>query len=125
MIKAKSVKIKLKMDRFNEDINEILRQKQVGIHAFTDVNEIRQIMFDKLSIDQESTAGLVSASENVYACRGFKKDEESFDFISFYLEDIEKVKKNLQSHEILMQYAAALLDNQPKIMKPSIMESIR
>lgn len=116
MIKAKSVKIKLKMDRFNEDINEILRQKQVGIHAFTDVNEIRQIMFDKLSIDQESTAGLVSASENVYACRGLKKDEESFDFISFYLEDIEKVKKNLQSHETLMQFAAALLDNQPKIM---------
>lgn len=120
MIKEKSINIELKQEdicKLNEDINEILNQNDVHILSFTDVTKVQNIIFDKLGVKNGSEIGLEAVSSQVYACKGLKKEDETSDFLSFYLEEIEKVQKNYENNENVIKYATSLLaDNQQKIM---------
>lgn len=49
-------------------------------------------------------------------CKGLKKEDETSDFFSFYLDEIERVQKNYKNNEHVIKYTTALLsDNQKKI----------
>ncbi len=129
MIKSSGIAVNITQEdirNLNEDINEILKQNDVEIKSFEDIKVVRDIVFDKLGIETESQMGLEGASNNVYACKGLKKEEESSDFSSFYLEDIEKVQKNYKSNENIIKYTTALLaKTQKKTMIDSDVEAIK
>ena len=120
MIKAEGINVNIMQEniwKLNEEVNEILKQNNVQILEFTDVTIVKNIIFDKLRIESESEVGLKSASDKVYACKGLKKEDETSDFISFYLDEIENVQKNYKNNENLIKYTTSLLaGNQKKIM---------
>lgn len=120
MIKAEGINVNIIQEdiwELNEEVNEILKQNDIEILEFTDVNIVKNIVFDKLGIETESQVGLESASDNVYACKGLKKEDETSDFSSFYLDEIETVQMNYKSNEHVIKYTTSLLmDNQKKIM---------
>ena len=64
---------------------------------------VKNIIFDKLRIKSESEIGLKSASDKVYACKGLKKEDETSEFTSFYLDEIENVQKNYKNNENLIK----------------------
>lgn len=112
MIKAKGIKVNIMQEniwKLNEDVNEILVQNDVSILEFTDITIVKNIVFDKLGIEDESQVGLESASNKVYACKGLKKEDETSDFSSFYLDEIETVQKNYKSNENVIKYTTSLL----------------
>ena len=120
MIKAEGIYVNIMQEniwKLNEEVNEILKQNNVQILEFTDVTIVKNIIFDKLRIESESEVGLKSASDKVYACKGLKKEDETSDFTSFYLDEIENVQKNYKNNENLIKYTTSLLaGNQKKIM---------
>ena len=120
MIKAEGINVNIKQEniwKLNEEVNEILKQNNERILEFTDVTIVKNIIFDKLRIKSESEIGLKSASDKVYACKGLKKEDETSDFTSFYLDEIENVQKNYKNNENLIKYTTSLLaGNQKKIM---------
>lgn len=120
MIKEACINVNIRQEdirKLNEDINEILEQNDIQILEFTDINTIKNILFDKLGIETESQVGLESASDKVYACKGLKKEDETGDFISFYLDEIEIVQKNYKNNDHVIKYTTSLLsNNQQKIM---------
>lgn len=120
MIKAEGINVNIMQEniwKLNEEVNEILKQNNVQILEFTDVTIVKNIIFDKLRIESESEVGLKSASDKVYACKGLKKEDETSDFTSFYLDEIENVQKNYKNNENLIKYTTSLLaGNQKKIM---------
>lgn len=120
MIKAEGINVNIKQEniwKLNEEVNEILKQNNERIMEFTDVTTVKNIIFDKLGIESESEVGLKSASDKVYACKGLKKEDETSDFASFYLGEIENVQKNYKSNENLIKYTTSLLaGNQKRIM---------
>ena len=81
---------------------------------FEDVTIVKNIIFDKLRIKSESEIGLKSASDKVYACKGLKKEDETSDFTSFYLDEIENVQKNYENNENLIKYTTSLLEEKQK-----------
>lgn len=88
----------------------------IQILEFTDITIVKNIVFDKLGVENESQVGLEGASDKVYACKGLKKEDETSDFFSFYLDEIERVQKNYKNNEHVIKYTTALLsDNQKKI----------
>ena len=91
MIKAEGINVNIMQEniwKLNEEVNEILKQNNVQILEFTGVTIVKNIIFDKLRIESESEVGLKSASDKVYACKGLKKEDETSDFTSFYLDEI-------------------------------------
>lgn len=120
MIKEACININITQEdiwKLNEDINEILKQNDIQILEFTDINIIKNILFDKLGVETESQVGLESASNKVYACKGLKKEEETGDFFSFYLDEIETVQKNYKNNKNVIKYTTSLLlDNEKRIM---------
>ncbi len=120
MIKAESINVNIMREniwKLNEEVNEILKQNNVRILEFDDVTEVKNTVFDKMKIKDESEVGLKSASNKVYACKGLKKEDDTSDFTSFYLDEIENVQKNYKNNENLIKYTTALLvKDQKKIM---------
>lgn len=119
MIKAECMTVNIMQKdiwKLNEDINEILNQNVTEILEFTDVNIIKDILFDKLKIDNEQDVGLESASDKMYACKGLKKEDESRDFNSFYLDEIETVQINYNNEHVVNYVTSLLNRNQQKIM---------
>ena len=120
MIKAEGINVNIMQEniwKLNEEVNEILKQNNVQILEFTDVTIVKNIIFDKLKIESESEVGLKSASDKVYACKGLKKEDETKDFSSFYLDEIENVQKNYKNNENVIKYTTSLLaGNQKRIM---------
>lgn len=129
MIKAEGINVNIKQEniwKLNEEVNEILKQNNERIMGFTDVTTVKNIIFDKLGIESESEVGLKSASDKVYACKGLKKEDETSDFTSFYLDEIENVQKNYKSNENLIKYTTSLLEeNQKRIMIDSDVLSMK
>ena len=112
--------------KLNEEVNEILKQNNVRILEFEDVTIVKNIIFDKLRIKSESEIGLKSASDKVYACKGLKKEDETSDFTSFYLDEIENVQKNYKNNENLIKYTTSLLaEKQKRIMIDSDVYSMK
>lgn len=120
MIKSEGINVNIMQGdicKLNEDVNEILKQNDIPILEFTDITIVKNIVFDKLGVENESKVGLEAASNNVYACKGLKKEDETSDFFSFYLDEIEKVQNNYENNEHVIKYTTSLLaDNQKKIM---------
>lgn len=120
MIKADDINVNIMQGniwKLNEEVNEILKQNNVRILEFTDVTIVKNIIFDKLKIESESEVGLKNASDKVYACKGLKKEDETSDFTSFYLDEIENVQKNYKNNENLIKYTTSLLaEKQKRIM---------
>ena len=120
MIKAEGINVNIMQEniwKLNEEVKEILKQNNVQILEFTDVTIVKNIIFDKLKIESESEVGLKSASDKVYACKGLKKEDETKDFSSFYLDEIENVQKNYKNNENVIKYTTSLLaGNQKRIM---------
>lgn len=120
MIKAEGINVNIMQEniwKLNEEVNEILKQNDVQILEFTDVARVKNIIFDKLRVESEGEVGLKGASDNVYACKGLKKEDETSDFTSFYLDEIENVQKNYKNNENLVKYTTSLLaGNQKRIM---------
>lgn len=120
MIKAEGINVNIMQEniwKLNEEVNEILKQNNALILEFTDVTIVKNIIFDKLGIEAESEVGLESASDKVYACKGLKKEDETSDFSSFYLDEIESVQKNYKNNENVIKYTTSLLaGNQKRIM---------
>lgn len=112
--------------KLNEDVNELLKQNDIQILEFTDITIVKNIVFDKLGVENESQVGLEGASDKVYACKGLKKEDETSDFFSFYLDEIERVQKNYKNNEHVIKYTTALLsDNQKKIMIDSDVNAMK
>ena len=110
MIKAEGINVNIMQEniwKLNEEVNEILKQNNVRILEFEDVTIVKNIIFDKLRIKSESEIGLKSASDKVYACKGLKKEDETSDFTSFYLDEIENVQKNYENNENLIKYTTS------------------
>ena len=119
MIKSEGINVNIMQEdicKLNEDVNELLKQNDIQILEFTDITIVKNIVFDKLGVENESQVGLEGASDKVYACKGLKKEDETSDFFSFYLDEIERVQKNYKNNEHVIKYTTALLsDNQKKI----------
>lgn len=112
--------------KLNEDVNEILNQNDKKILNFTDITEVKNIVFDKLGVENESDIGLEGASDKIYACKGLKKEDETSNFLSFYLDEIEKVQNNYENNENVIKYTTSLLaDNQKKIMIDSDVDAMK
>ena len=120
MIKAENINVNLMQEniwKLNEEVNEALNQNNIQIREFTDVAIVKNIIFDKLGIEAESEVGLESASDKIYACKGLKKEDETSDFSSFYLDEIENVQKKYKNNEEVIKYTTSLLEeNQKRIM---------
>ena len=120
MIKEEGINVHIRQEdiwKLNEDINEIIKQINIQILDFEDMSKIKNIVFDKLGVKSERQVGLEGSSDKIYACKGLKKEDESSDFFSFYLDEIEYVQKNYKKNEHVMKYTSSLLvDDQEKIM---------
>ena len=44
----------------------------------------------------------------------FEKEDETSDFTSFYLDEIENVQKNYENNENLIKYTTSLLEEKQK-----------
>lgn len=102
MIKSEGINVNIMQEdicKLNEDVNELLKQNDIQILEFTDITIVKNIVFDKLGVENESQVGLEGASDKVYACKGLKKEDETSDFFSFYLDEIERVQKNYKNNE--------------------------
>lgn len=93
------------------DINEILKQNDFKMSKFADVNEIKDILFDKLGVGSDKEIGLIGATEEIFACKALRANEETSDFGSFYLDDIEYVHKHCAENKNVMRYVSALMEN--------------
>lgn len=129
MIKAKGISANIMqkdIDNLNEDINEIMRQKEFVIVDFLSINQIKEILYDKLGIKTEKEIGLECSAKYIFACKGLKENDETTDFNSFYLNEIEKIQKNYRLNTNIINYTTALLtDQQYNIMIDSDIESIQ
>lgn len=129
MIKAKDINVNIMQNdiwKLNQDINEILKQNNIEVQQFTDINIIKRTVFKKLNIETESQVGLESASDKAYACKGLKKEDENSEFSSFYLDEIETVQKNYKNNEQVIKYTTSLLgDNRKKIMIDSDVSAMK
>lgn len=99
MIKSEGINVNIMQEdicKLNEDVNELLKQNDIQILEFTDITIVKNIVFDKLGVENESQVGLEGASDKVYACKGLKKEDETSDFFSFYLDEIERVQKTIR-----------------------------
>ena len=127
MIKSEGINVNIMQEdicKLNEDVNELLKQNDIQILEFTDITIVKNIVFDKLGVENE--VGLEGASDKVYACKGLKKEDETSDFFSFYLDEIERVQKNYKNNEHVIKYTTALLsDNQKKIMIDSDVNAMK
>lgn len=94
-----------------KDINEILKQNNFKMSEFADTNKIKSILFDKLRIVSDQDVGLVGATDNIFACKALRANEETSDFGSFYLDDIEYVHKHCTENKHVMRYVLALMEN--------------
>lgn len=114
MMKAKKIDIAISEQRLfelNADVNEILQQNADAILEFKDVDKITRILFDKLGIASLEEIGLESASKKMFACKGLQRMEETEDFQSFYLREIDLVHKNYKNNEHVAQYISALISS--------------
>lgn len=129
MIKSEGINVNIMQEdicKLNEDVNELLKQNDIQILEFTDITIVENIVFDKLGVENESQVGLEGASDKVYACKGLKKEDETSDFFSFYLDEIERVQKNYKNNEHVIKYITSLLyDNQKKIMIDSDVNAMK
>lgn len=129
MIKAEGINANIIQEdiwKLNEDINEILKQNATEILEFSDVNTIKSILFDKLGILSDQEVGLEGASDKTFACKGLKKEDESSDFNSFYLDEIETVQKDYKRNRHVIDYTISLLkDHQQKIMIDSDIDAMK
>lgn len=120
MIKAKGISVNIEQEdirKLSEDINEILKQNSTEILKFADVEIIKKILFDKLGVCTDAEIGLKGATTTIYACKGLRSEEESSEFNSFYLDEIEKVQNDCKNNKSVIHYVSSLLhDNQYKIM---------
>lgn len=127
MIKAKSVKVNIKnedVDKLNKDVNEIFKEKK--ILSFTDIMDFKEVVFKKLGVNNEGEIGLECIYNQNYACKGLKEEEETSDFLSFYLEDIERVQKDYKNNDRVIKYTTSLLqNNKKKIMIDSDVDAIK
>ena len=129
MIKAEGINVNIMQEdicKLNEDVNELLKQNDIQIQEFTDITIVKNIVFDKLGVENESQVGLEGASNKVYACKGLKKEDETSDFFSFYLDEIERIQKNYKNNENLIKYTTSLLaEKQKRIMIDSDVYSMK
>lgn len=120
MIKAKGISVNIEQEdirKLSEDINEILKQNSTEILRFADVEIVKKILFDKLGVCTDAEIGLEGATSTIYACKGLRSEEESSEFNSFYLDEIEKVQNDCKNNKSIIHYVSSLLqDNQYKIM---------
>lgn len=120
MIKAKGISVNIEQEdirKLSEDINEILKQNSTEILRFADVEIVKKILFDKLGVCTDAEIGLEGATLTIYACKGLRCEEESSEFNSFYLDEIEKVQSDCKNNKSIIHYVSSLLqDNQHKIM---------
>ncbi len=116
-MKAKGINAKIlkgDISNLNNDINEILKMMHIQILDFAYVNLIKKIVFDKLDILSEGDVGLEAATENIFASKALRKDDETVEFNSFYLSEIEKVQANYKKNANVARYTAALLDGRTR-----------
>lgn len=120
MMKAQSIRANIMQKdivKINENVNEILQQNDTIILRFEDVDHIKKMIFYILGISSEQEMGLEGASKDIFACKGLRREDETNDFGSFYLDEIEHIHKNYKSNDHLAGYVAALsAHNQKKIM---------
>ena len=117
MLEKRSLNVDLSesvVQGLNNDVNEILVQSERKILSVEDVHFIKKVLFDKLKIFSEKEVGLQAASDYTIACKGLTKEEESTDYMSFYLNEIELVSKNFKSNSQIVKYTAALMNNDVK-----------
>ena len=129
MMKAAGINIHIMQEdvlKLNEDINEILKQNAFQMSDFRDMDYIKWILFDKLGILSEKDIGLEGSSERIFACKGLKEGEETSDFNSFYLDEIEYVHKHYKENSLVTKYVTSLACNeQNKIMIDSDINAIQ
>lgn len=129
MMKSGSVSINIEQAdilEFNKNISEILRQNEIEILKFGDVDYIKSIIFRKLGIASDQEVGLVSASKKVFACKGLKAEDDTSDFDSFYINEIDNVQKNYKLNADVTKYATALSEtNQSKVMIDSDVDAMK
>lgn len=120
MIKAKGISVNIVQEdiwRLNEDINEILNQNSTVILRFEDVEIIKKILFSKLGVRTDEEIGLEGVTTTTYACKGLRSEEESSEFCSFYLSEIERVQKDCRNNKRIIRYTTSLCqDNKQEIM---------
>lgn len=112
MIEKKSLNIDISeaiVQGINKDINEVLEQSERKILSVTDIEFIKEVLFDKLKIISEKEVGLQGASEYVIACKGLTKEEESTDYMSFYLNEIDLVSRNYKNNSHVARYTTSLM----------------
>lgn len=123
MIKARGISVNIMQEgiwKLNKDINEILKQNSIKILKFADIETVKEILFDKLDVCSEEKIGLEGAAQTIYACKGLRRDEESSEFNSFYLDEIEKVQKECRNNKSVIRYTTSLFqDCRHKIMVDS------
>ncbi|MDD2972887.1 MAG: AAA domain-containing protein [Lachnospiraceae bacterium] len=119
MIQKRTLNIELSesiVQGINNDVNEVLKQSERKLLSVTDINFIKKVLFNKMRINSEKEIGLEGASEYAIACKGLTKEDESTDYMSFYLNEIELVSGNYKNNSQVRAYTAALMDNTDKIM---------
>lgn len=128
MINSKEIHSSIKkehIETLNKDINEILKQKELEISEFDKLYMIKNILFDKLGISSEEEVGLTRAAEKIFACKGFRCDDDASDFNSFYLDEIEMVHSEYRKNEHVARYVSALFAKDQKVMIDSDIASIQ
>lgn len=115
MMKAKKIDIAISEQRLfelNADINEILQQNAISILEFKDVDIVTSIVFNKMGIDSSQNIGLESASKKMFACKGLQRMDETEDFQSFYLREIDLVHRNYKKNQHVAQYISTLISSE-------------
>ena len=57
MIKSEDINVNIMQEdicKLNEDVNELLKQNDIQILEFTDITIVKNIVFDKLGVENES-----------------------------------------------------------------------
>ena len=115
IICAQTIKVHLdtkKLSNLNDEINEIIKQNDLKILNFEDIQQIKNIIFKKLSIKNEESIGLHKRYKPVVACKALRQDEESDDLSSFYLDEIDLVQQNYNRNQLIQKYVIALENKQ-------------
>ncbi len=121
MIKSEGINVNIMQEdicKLNEDVNELLKQNDIQILEFTDITIVKNIVFDKLGVENESQVGLEGASDKVYACKGLKKEDEKYFNQALLCLDMGINPKDLRINEqISLSYTYDYMEDKQKVEK--------
>lgn len=85
--------------KLNEDVNELLKQNDIQILEFTDITIVKNIVFDKLGVENESQVGLEGASDKVYALYRVEN-------LDRYDDRLQVTTNLIEAYDLLMEFVS-------------------